>query len=343
MKSRQLIASVIALVAAAGAAYVGKVTEPAGLKMAAAAEKLVAGLTADQKAVALMGFDDPERTNWHFVPYQSKDRKPLRKGLPLAAMTGDQRDQVLALLRAGTGAYGYEAAATIMSLENTLKDLEKNGPMVRDPQWYFVSVFGTPATTGSWGWRFEGHHLSLNFTVADGRLVSFTPNFFGSNPAVIKDGPKKGQKTLDEVDELARELFRSLDASQRATALQPKQFPEIEEGKPAPAAGPAVGVESKAMTQPQQDLLRKLLTAYAARWPADVAKAELDKVMHEFGAIRFAYAGGTDPGTPHTYRVQGPTFIVEFLNVQADSAKNPANHIHSAWRNLSGDFGTKAK
>ena len=120
----------------------------------------------------------------------------------------------LALLQSGTSAAGYKAATTIMSLEAILKELEKESGPVRNPGWYFVSVFGTPATTGKWGWRIEGHHLSLNFLVDNGQVVSATPCFFGANPATVMHGSRKGTRAIPEVDDLARELFaRSVGAS----------------------------------------------------------------------------------------------------------------------------------
>src|SRR6516164_2951505 len=158
--------------------------------MFAAADSLVGSLDAQQKAQAVFGFDDAERSNWHFVPHQ-KQKKPLRKGLPLEQMTAEQKALALRLVEAGTSPSGFSKATTIMSLENLLKDLEKNGVNVRNPDWYFLSVFGTPSKSGRWGWRVEGHHLSLNFSLDKGQVVSATPAMFGANPAVYIAGPKQ--------------------------------------------------------------------------------------------------------------------------------------------------------
>src|SRR5262249_23936831 len=149
-----------------------------------------------------------------------------RKGLRLEEMNADQKEAVLELLMTGTSESGFKSAVTIMSLETILHDLEKKGTMVRNPDWYFVTIFGKPAKSGKWGWRIEGHHLSLNFTVVDGQVASATPCFFGANPAEVKAGEKKGQRTIPEVDDLARELFTSLNDEQRKAALQPKNFGE---------------------------------------------------------------------------------------------------------------------
>jgi len=243
-------------------------------------------------------------------------------------------------LRAGTSEGGYTKATTIMSLESILRELEKGGAMVRDPGWYFLTIFGDPSKTGKWGWRVEGHHLSLNFTLDGGKVIASTPAFFGANPATVKQGDRKGLRTLAEAEDLAKELFRSLDEEQRKTAFQDKQFPEISEAKAAPDVGEPKGLARASMNDKQKAKLDELIKSYVDRMPADIAQVEMAQ-LRDGGPdkIQFAYAGGLEPGQPYTYRIQGPTFVVMFLNVQPDGAKNPANHIHSAWRNIKGDFG----
>jgi hypothetical protein len=226
-----------------------------------------------------------------------------------------------------------------MSLESILKELEKSGAMVRNPEWYFFTIFGTPTQTGKWGWRVEGHHLSLNFVVDGGKITSATPYFFGANPATVKGGPRKGERTLPKAEDQALELYKSLDEEQRKVAHQDKQFPEIQEETKTPKVGEPKGLAAAKMTEEQRGILMKLLQDYTSRMPAEVAEVERKEVKAGFDQIHFACAGELEPGKPHTYRIQGPTFVVEFLNVQADSANNPANHIHSVWRKIKGDFG----
>jgi Protein of unknown function (DUF3500) len=340
MKLHRVLLALLAVAVVAGLAYVGQVAEPAGSKMAAAGQKFVDSLKKDQKEQAVFEFDDKERTRWFFTPQQDQQKKSTRKGLPLEQMTEEQRKAALELVRAGTSNDGYTKATTIMSLESILHDLEKGGAMVRNPQWYFFSVFGTPSKTGKWGWRVEGHHLSLNFTLDGGKVVSSTPAFFGANPATVKDGDRKGLRTLPEAEDSARELFNSLDKDQKATALQQKPFGETPENSKAPNVGEPVGLPAAKMTDKQRGILTNLIQGYAARMPEDIAEVEMKQVKEAgLDKVHFAYTGGTEDGQGHTYRVQGPTFVIEFLNMQADSAKNPANHIHSSWRNIKGDFG----
>jgi len=325
-------------------AYVAQATESAGAKMTAAADKFLGSLSGDQKGKAALDFDDKERFNWHFTPYQDGSKKPKHRGLPVEEMTKDQKEAALALLKAGTSGSGYEKATTIMSLETILLDLEKGSGWLRNPGNYFFTIFGTPSKTGPWGWRVEGHHLSLNFTLDKGKVVSATPAFFGANPAVYIGGPKKGQQVLPEAEDYAKDLFKSLDDDQKKVALQKEAFPEIEEAaKIATKVGEPKGLTASQMNEKQRDLLQKLLQAYADRMPADVAALEMRRVKDAgLNGVHFAYQGGLAQGEKHTYRVQGPTFVVEFLNVQDDSAKNPANHIHSGWRSLKNDFGLTA-
>ena len=345
MKLKQLLLVGMLAAGLVGAACLSKEGEAPGVRMTDAAAKLVGSLNDDQKGEALFAFDDKERTNWHFVPLQDREKKPTRKGLRFEHMTAEQQDIAKALIRAGTSGSGFLKATTIMSLEAILAELEKNGAMVRNPGWYFVSVFGTPSKTGKWGWRVEGHHLALNFVVDRGKIVASTPAFFGANPAEIKSGPKKGHRTLPEAEDLAKELFRSLSDDQRKIAYQTKQFPEIEQGKPVPHVGEPKGIAAADMRDKQRDVLMKLVQAYADRMPPEVSAAQMAEVKAAgTEKIHFAFAiDEAKRGKPYTYRVQGPTFVIEFLNVQSDSAGNPANHIHSSWRNLKGDFGIAAE
>jgi hypothetical protein len=333
-----------ALALLAGVAYVGQKAEPAGARMSRAADKLLASLSADQKEKAVFDFDSPERTRWFFTPQQQAG-KPLRKGLRLEDMTAEQKETARDLLAAGTSAGGDKKALTIMSLESILHDLEKNGAIVRDPAWYFFTIFGKPSDKGKWGWRVEGHHLSLNFVVDNAQVSSSTPAFFGANPAVVMAGPRKGLRTLPEAEDLAKKLYLSLDDDQKKAATRDKLFPEVPgEGKAGLQLGPPEGLAAEKMTEKQRAILMRLLEAYADRMPAEVAEAQLKQVKDAgVGKVHFVYAGGTRQGQQYTYRVQGPTFVIDFRNMQPDSAGNPANHIHSVWRSLRGDFGLGTK
>ena len=343
--SRTLLLTAV-LSALGGAILVAQATKTSGLKMAGAASKLAGTFTAEQKKKAMFDFDDEHRTTWFFTPIQDKEKRSLRKGLRMDAMSAEQKATMLDLLKIGLSTKGYEQASTIMSLENVLAELEgENGAMTRNPAWYFVSLFGEPSDTGKWGWRIEGHHLSVNFTLDKGEVISATPMVFGVNPAEIRQGPKKGQRVLPEVEDLAKGLIASLTEPQKKAASQAQQLAEIKEKQPDAAVGDPIGIPAQELTADQKKALRKLIEAYANRLPDDLATSELKKVdAGDFTKVHFAYCiDEKKEGKPYTYRVQGPSFVIEFLNVQADASKNPANHIHSGWRSLPKDFALGGK
>lgn len=325
-------------------AFVAKEEAPVTAQMTDAADRLLASFDDEQKKKALFEFDDKHRVEWFFTPQQnSETRMATRKGLRFEELTSEQRKLALDLLKTGTSATGYNQAITIMSLEKILREIEpkKATGMVRNPDWYFISVFGKPSKTGKWGWRFEGHHLSVNFTVDRGQITSVTPFFFGANPAEVKTGAKKGLRALPEIEDRARELIKSFDDDQKKAAYRgEKAFPEIAEKAAAAKPGDPVGIMGSVLNDKQKETLLSLINAYTDRMPEQIGAAELSTARTAgMDKVFFAYTGDPTPGKGYTYRVHGPSFLVEFLNVQTDGSGNPANHIHSVWRHLPADFG----
>jgi hypothetical protein len=301
-----------------------------GNQMASAATRFLASLDDEAKSRAVFAFDSPERLNWHFIP------RP-RKGLPLKDMNSAQRALAFGLLNTGLSAAGTLKATTIMSLDQVLKDVEKGSGPVRDPELYFVTVFGEPSDRGKWGWRVEGHHLSLNFVVSDGKVVSATPTFFGANPAEVRTGPRKGLRTLADIEDRALRLLQALDDGQKKLAVIAEKAPsDIRAANtPQPPTDPAAGIAFAQLSDSQKPMLRALIESYAADMPLEVAQAWLDEIEKAgIDSVKFAWAGAAERTQQHHYRVQGPSFLIEFNNTQ-----NGANHIHSVWRNMLGDFG----
>jgi hypothetical protein len=298
--------------------------------MADSANKFLSVLSPEQKAKAVFRFDDQQRYDWHFIPR-------ARQGLPIKELSAEQRKAAIDFMKSGLSANGYQKATTIMSLEPILKELEKGSGPVRDPELYFFSIFGEPSTKNVWGWRFEGHHLALNFTVVKGELIANTPFFFGANPAEVKQGPRQGLRALAAEEDRGRALIQALDEKQRATAIFDKTAPrDVITGnlKKADPLKPE-GVAAAQMTKPQKDMLNKLMDEYFSRMPQDIADERRKKVREAgIDKVHFAWAGGTNRGEPHYYRIQGPTFLIEY-----DDTQNNANHIHTTWRDFNGDFG----
>ncbi len=331
-----------ALIVVATAGWLGGYYQSAGGAMSQAADKFLGALSSEQLAKTRLAFDDPKRLDWHFIP------KPERKGLQVKEMTEAQRKAAHGLLHAGLSEVGYDKTVAIMGLEAILHELEKNrkGGPIRDPERYYFTIFGEPKPNGKWGWSVEGHHLSLNFVVDKGKIISATPAFFGANPAIVKTdlpfGAKKGTQTLAKEENLAFKLLGTLTADQRRAAIQSDKAPADLRGAGAPQAprDAAVGVKADSLTKEQREVLSSLLESYARNMPKEVGDAwlaEINKAGVE--KVQFAWWGAAEPGVGHYYVVQGPTFVVEFVNTQGDSLNNPANHIHSVWRSLAGDFG----
>lgn len=298
--------------------------------MAQAANHFLASLTPEQRAKAVIPFENEERFKWFYTPVE-------RKGLALREMTPPQKELAQALLCAGLSQQGYMKAVTIMSLEDVLKLLEagKKGPE-RDPEKYLISIFGEPSDTGTWGYRVEGHHLSQNYTIANGKVVG-APSFFGSNPAEVREGPRKGLRVLAAEEDLARDLLDSLDANQKKMAIvDPTAYKDIltTNSRKAALEGQPSGLSAAKMNKKQTDLLIALLEDYARNMPEQLAQTRMDQIKKAGTNLFFAWAGAVERGGPHYYRVQAPTFLIEYDNTQ-----NGANHIHSVWRDFTGDFG----
>jgi len=299
--------------------------------MADAANKFLASLTPEQKAKATLDFADENRRDWTVVPRD-------RKGVPLKDLDENQRKLAMEFMKIGLGASGYQKATTIMSLELVLAQLEgPNRRFPRDPELYYFSIFGKPSPKDPWGWRVEGHHISIHFTIVKGEMLSNTPLAFGANPAEVREGERKGLRALAGEEDRGRDLILALDEKQRAVAVFDQKAPSDILTLAKIKADPLKpeGIPAGQMNDRQQALLGKLIDEYLARMPQDVAE-ERSKKMREagFDKIYFGWAGGVNKGDPHYYRVQSPTFLIEYDNTQ-----NEANHIHTVWRDFNGDFG----
>jgi hypothetical protein len=342
MPSRRIAVALAVFSFLAASGFLLLLNRGVGPTMTEAAQQFLASLTEEQRKQAVADFNSPARLDWHFIP------KPQRKGLQIKEMNADQRKAAHNLLHTGLSQIGYDKATTIMSLDGILRELEKeraNGP-IRDPERYFFTIFGQPVLQGDWGFSVEGHHISLNFAVRDGQVSATTPTMFGENPAEVKrdvsGAPPRGTRVLKQEETLAFDLLASLNEEQRKTAVIAEQAPrEIRAaGEPQPPNTPPEGLPAAKMTADQQKTLQSLVDVYAGNMPAEVGEARLEQIRKAgFENVYFAWAGADKPGIGHYYRIQGPTFLIELINTQPDSAGNKANHIHSVWRNLAGDFG----
>lgn len=331
MRSRILIgvmavASAVVATAAAGGARAG---EP----VAAAASAFLDALRPELREQAQLPFDDPNRLDWHYTPRD-------RRGLALSSMNEPERLAAHDLLRATLSGQGYLKTIATMELDQVLREAaESRGRRAdhRDPLLYFVTVFGDPATDAPWGWRFEGHHVSLNFSGVTGELA-VTPMFFGANPAEVREGRRAGLRVLAPEEDLARALLASLDRGQRAAAVLETDVPReilLSPGRDADSLGHPEGLAVGSMSGDQRALVGALLGVWAGNLAPGLAEAQMERIAGAgLEEVRFRWIGSDQPGRPHYYRLHGPTFVIEYDNTQ-----DGANHIHAVWRDLERDFG----
>jgi len=313
--------------------------------MASAATAFINGLTPEQRQKAVFEFKSDERLHWNFIPTEGF----ARNGLLLRDMDEKQRQLAHNLLKSALSQKGYMTATSIMELETTLGEIERaaaagrggaggrGGGFERHPLKYFVSVFGTPSGKDPWGWRVEGHHISLHFSVINGTFVASSPTFFGTNPAEVREGPRAGTRILGEQEDEARALLTALDESQRGKAvIQAVALNEIvTTNKLDITPLTPIGITHAEMTPPQREMLMKLVNIYISKMADDIAADRMAKLQKAgLDKIAFAWAGAPERGKQHYYRIQGPTFLIEH-----DNAQNQGNHVHSIWRDFNGDFG----
>ena len=296
-----------------------------------AAMTFINSLDSSQKIKSVFDFEQMSRYEWHFLPATMV----TRQGNAIRELDSVQKQNFYALLKVFLSDMGYTRTKDIMSYEYLLKELEP-GNSHRIPENYFVAIYGNPARDTTWGWKFSGHHLALNFTIVNNQLA-FAPFFFGVSPAEIKDGPTKRKRLIKEEEDLGFELINSFTKEQKSKAIfQLKAFNEIVTTNAAQVSPlPPVGILAKDMTPQQKITLNKLIVAYLSSMPDGIAKIRMRRIAAEdMNEIRFGWAGGLAAGEPHYYRIQGKTFLIEF-----DNTRQKANHIHEVWRDFDGDFG----
>jgi len=304
-----------------------------GDELSAAANKVLNSLNENQRAKACFDFDNKERTHWIYVP-------SVRLGLPIKELNEAQQKLVQDLLATSLSPVGKNKVLGVQLLEEYLRVKEQGkGQFVRDPGLYYISFFGTPTANGTWGWRWEGHHCSQNFTVVDGKLTGATPSFVGANPGKIIDdkSANNGFELLAMEDLRGRELARSLTPEQFKKAQIKGETPKDVVTKNIPKLSPTTpqGISLRELLPEQKKILGQIIMEYVGRARPDFAIQEMKEISATSeDLIYFGWSGGLEVGQGHYYCIQGPTFLFELDNTQ-----NNANHVHTVWRDLKKDFG----
>ncbi len=319
----------LGLAHAASGHEVSQASSDTASRMRVSAERVLAALPPAAREKVVRAFDDHDRVAWHYTPRS-------RNGVALKELDARGRDAVHALLKEAMSAAGYRKVVNIIELELVLREIETFG-LMRDPERYHLTIYGTPGKAGPWGWRFEGHHLSLNFTLAGDHVAVDAPSFFGANPASVPSGPRAGQRVLAAEEDEARALLNSLSEAQRREAVfDTRTYGDIVTANAEKADPPTTaGIAAAQLSEAQRAQLVKLIEVYARTFEPALAEARMARVR-EGGIenVRFGWAGAIERGRQHYYRVQGPLFLIEY-----DASQGNGNHIHTVWRDFNGDFG----
>jgi hypothetical protein len=319
--------------------------------MVDAAQKFLNALGTTLQSKAVMPINTEEQFNWHYIPtyvgaLPNADKLNLHKrsGVCIKEMSLEQRLAAHALLRSVLSTQGYLKATAIMHLEDVLREIEitlgrnvTEATAIRDPELYFFAFFGSPSKDAPWGWRVEGHHLSLHFSLIGNRLIAPVPTFMGSNPAVVRHGTHTGSRIFNAEEFLARELFMSFDTRQLAQALIATIAPNeiITKNTRKAEMGTPVGLTVAKMTGAQRDLLMRLIQEYTGNFSSTLAETEFNKIKADgIEKIHFVWAGSNELGKAHYYRIHSAKLLIEY-----DNSQNDANHIHTVYRHLENDFG----
>lgn len=305
-------------------------------QMRSNADAFLATLNPEQKAIANLPFDSEWRFDWNYTPRQ-------RKGLPLKQMNETQRKAAMSLVKLALSDKGLEKAESIINLEYVLRQVEKRpeNDTYRDPENYAFAVFGTPDAKQPWAWSMEGHHLSLHFTLVDGK-VEFLPSFFGSNPGIVLPGfIQEGKQVLKEEADAAFQLLNSFDEQQLKKVLisEKAPFDLLTSNKRRVELDKREGLALREMKPDQQEMFKSLISSYLNRYHITLKDQELSRINKaDLNEICFVWMGNKDPaigvGRGHYYRIHGPTLLIEYDNTQ-----NNGNHVHSVVRDLTNDWG----
>ncbi len=295
------------------------------------AKKFLKSLNREQLKIAQMPFDDMGKQDWHYLPATMHPRS----GIAINQLKPEQKQLLFELLHSSLSETGYSKTKQIISLENVLAEITGD-TVTRDPEKYYTAFYGNPEKDSLWSWSFQGHHVSLNFTILNGE-ISIAPRFLGANPATVLTGNRKGERTLATEEDLGLELVNSLSAEQKKKAVfqQKSDYDIVTANSPEVVPLKPVGIKMEELNVSQQTVLLHLIDEYLATMPEELATKRMENLKtEETDEIRFGWAGAMESMKGHYYRIQGKSFLIEF-----DKTQNNANHIHSVWRDFDGDFG----
>ena len=294
--------------------------------MAEIAQELISSLDPKKTAELVYEFENSSREHWHFFPNWSG-----RKGIPLSQFSKKQNGYIKELLLLLLTSEAFQEQENIRLIHGLRKDLsDPSNPMNH----YYLSIFGSPSTSTTWGWRFEGHHLSLNCTLVDGKLFSVTPSFWGSSPIRANDGDDHQIEVFEDEQKLSLSLVESLTEGQKLRAVLnrtngPRITPKVSRED---FQNDSSGLSFSELDSKQQELLRRLIFAFAQKYKPEIfEQVDQRKPIIDTNTIRFSYRRSSSLYISY-FRILSSEYLIEYDN-------QGGNHIHAVWRDFDGDFG----
>jgi Protein of unknown function (DUF3500) len=314
--------------AAVGAAAPG--LAPAA-DLLAATRKFLGSLEPDKRKAASFAWDGSEWRGWNYFGAAGY----IKPGLRLEQMNAAQKAAAWDLLAILFSPAGIEKTRNVMTLQDVLA-ASGNGAGQRSSERFSFAIYGTPAETGAWGFRLEGHHLTQSISVRDNRIVAVTPSSFSALPNRITSGKHAGLVTLKDEEVLARRLAADLANKPRAKQAEQPLSNILSYAGRERANAQKVGIAAADLTAGQQDLLWQLIDTYSVDYltPA-LATAQKARVRSgDRAAVHFAWYGPNTAEKAFGYRVVGDGFVIEMGSV--DEA---AQHLHTIYHDLGNVLG----
>jgi hypothetical protein len=303
-----------------------------------AAQTLIKSFDEDQQQKLLFDFTDlKQRERWSNLPTGIFERAGLRMG----DMSPTQQKAVLDLIRSTLSKQGFQQVVDNMHGEEVLaRNSRPGGRTIFGEDEYYVSILGDPSDGKPWMWQFSGHHLAINATIV-GKQVTIAPSLTGGQPADFEWQGKSIRQVAVEED-TAYEFVASLTAEQKKSAILGETFTNLQFGPTTKSVKTSkTGIALSSLTPAQQSTVTKLIQSRIGILNSVHAKIAMDRIIKNFDQTYFAWYGSTEPGQAATFRIQGPTIILEYAPQRMRGQGDPTSHIHAMYRDPTNEYGVK--
>lgn len=309
--------------------------EDQSAKVVAAAEVLLGRLSETERTNTLFMFNDEEqRLRWSNLPSGIFERRGLRMG----DLKPEQIDAVMNVLKVTLSTDGYQQVTENIAAEETLNTGGRRGRVIFGKDEFYFSILGTPSMTDPWMWQFGGHHLAINATIVRDQ-ITLGPSLTGGQPMHFSKDGKEIVQMAKEIN-IAFELVNSLDDVQNRKAVLSNRFTDMALGPGRDDVRPELeGISARELTDSQVMILKRLIAERVGLLNEEDAKLRMEAIDVQFSETHFSWRGPTKPGSAAYYRVQGPTYFLEYAPQQMGG--DPNEHIHAMYREFGNDYGER--